>query len=502
MAGVGPALGIPPIPPAPPAGGAAANPVLIPNPNRRLYREWYSDTTRDPFIGNFGAIYAHYDVNPANTPAVVRERVMAAGSTGIPLAHLLLVRPAGAPAHNPGTIVGYHRAVRYTADLIQPTSFDQSGFAFLGDVHQGQAPASIVWANEYFNRAPDINVPTAEYLDALLQGQADLQTVGPFPVGDPDTEILQVRNTVFIPSRYMPLFLDDELTPRTAWERLRGAIVTNGDAIDCLPLINWLRCAVTLRYATDHASPLAQVVPAAQLLANLREAETFNRFRAGIVHRDFPDMGGTALAIGAQQISLRIGQLAEQQRLTRESEEAARAQAAHKMPSDLFTTGMQALLRWCQVGEEIQLPPIYQLAANAKKGDRRRLLQTQVSATMDSLGYQGGMQVSLKLSNKFFDLQWSSLQPDDLLQGIHLFTLGFMDDEITDNVRELNEQADIVAGGGANPSFQDTVSLLQATPEIYVARTLSQLRRSIEQSHAFWHVALGAGHLRVEQHQA
>jgi hypothetical protein len=83
------------------------------------------------------------------------------------------------------------------------TNFDGIRFASMGDVHQGQAPASVVWANDYFNCCNDLNVPTEAYLDVLLHGQADLQMVGPFPVGDAATEL--VHSCVQSPSGHEPL---------------------------------------------------------------------------------------------------------------------------------------------------------------------------------------------------------------------------------------------------------------------------------------------------------
>ena len=108
---------------------------MLPAPmTARPYREWYADATRDPFIGNYPAMYANYYLTASNTPQAVRDRIFASGNNRVPIGHLLLVRPANAAADDPGTIQGFHRVVRYQASLVLATPFDRTGYAFLSNV--------------------------------------------------------------------------------------------------------------------------------------------------------------------------------------------------------------------------------------------------------------------------------------------------------------------------------------------------------------------------------
>jgi hypothetical protein len=417
------------------------------------------------------------------------------------MAHLLLVRPNAAAADDPGTIQGFHRAIRYPPNLIYPMSFDGVGFAFMGDVAAGQSPPSIILANHYFNQAGDAIVPTAAYMDELLAADPDAILVGPYPAGTANTELIRVRYITYIPQRYMAMFLGDDMTPRSAWEQLRGAIVAAGDEASCAHLLAWLRVALTRR-APNESGRVAVDVPGVQTLANRREAQAFRSFQTGIIHQDFPELQGGLIGMGAHQISQRIGELAEQARLTREADEQARATATNKKPSSLFTTDITKLLRWCQVESEADLPEVYTLAANAKKSERRRLLETRVNAAMETLGYSSEILISLKLANKFFDLHWASSVADTLELGIHVFSLGFRDDAASELLRRQNERADLLTNNSAAPSISDTVTVLETTEEVQIAQTLGQLRRTVEQSQAFWLVALGAGHQRVETYRS
>jgi hypothetical protein len=59
-------------------------------------------------------------------------------------------------------------AVRYEPSLVGTTAFDNVGYAFLGDVLNGQGPHTAIWADDSFNRTNDTQVPTAAYMDQLL----------------------------------------------------------------------------------------------------------------------------------------------------------------------------------------------------------------------------------------------------------------------------------------------------------------------------------------------
>ena len=222
---MGAAGGVPHVHFAPGIAGGAAQPQAAalpaaifgaPPANARPYRDWYADHTRDPFIGNYTAIYDKYAITQANTPTVVRDRIFANGNNGVPIGHALLVYPANAGVDDPEKIQGFHRAVRFQPGLIAQTVFDDVGYAFLGDVHNGQAPHTVVWDNDYFARVGTTQVPTPAALDQIIAQEPDEDQYGPFAAGTPDTELVNVRYCCFVPNRYMTMLLEDSMTPREA----------------------------------------------------------------------------------------------------------------------------------------------------------------------------------------------------------------------------------------------------------------------------------------------
>ena len=70
--------------------------------------------------------------------------------------------------------------------------------------------------------------------------------LGPYDVLDTHAEEVEVRTLVHLLYRFVPLVLDQHLTPRAAWTVLGGAISSEGGAIKtrCVPLLAFLRAAV------------------------------------------------------------------------------------------------------------------------------------------------------------------------------------------------------------------------------------------------------------------
>lgn len=500
-------------PPAVAAGGAAGNPAppavggvapqVPPLPvlpaTTHPYLDMYADTARDPFVGHYPAIYAQYDINALNTPAVVRDRILTSGSNGTPICEIALTRTVATAAADPGVIQGYHRICRYPQSLVNATPFDGVGYAFMGDIQDGQHPHMVVWRNTMHHQTGDTQVPTADYMDQLLAADPTLETVGPFAAGTNDTEGVNTRNSVFLPQRFMNLFMNQSLTPRQAWNVLRPAVAAQGLAVECEPLIDWLRVALTRRVAGG-VSALSREAPESQAIATPAEAIAFRQFGTNIINTDHPNLRTNQMTQGALLVSQGLTSIAEQTRLQREADEQRRRTDTNKTPSTLFSTGLPRLMRWCQVNSEAQLPTLYTLAANAKKGERRRLLQDQIADTMEALNYRHDFPISTKLANRIFDLEWASRDPENFSLGISIFTTAWVPPSTAESRRERNLQADTVYAGHTQPSLSDAESILDSSEDFNVPMTFSQLGYCVEQSHATWHTLLGPGHPLVAAH--
>ena len=159
-------------------------------------------------------------------------------------------------------------------------------------------------------------------------------------------------------------------------------------------------------------------------------------------------------------------------------------------------------MRWCQVNDEADLPPIYEALANTKKGKIRVVLQTAMEEdTLATLGYMEDFPVSATLATKIMELKWHSHLHDDFTVGLNIFSFGSMDEEAMEELRCLNQHYDTISNGDAAPSLIDVATLQDHKHDIFIPKTLAQLRYSVERSQALWHVLLGPQHPITRQHQ-
>ena len=93
-------------------------------------------------------------------------------------------------------------------------------------------------------------------IDAALSLDPDADLLGPFTAADADVEPLHVRKTIYLPAPFVGLFLERDITPAEAWNRLHGAIVDAGQEVDFWPIVNWLWVALKKK-VRDNNSPLA-----------------------------------------------------------------------------------------------------------------------------------------------------------------------------------------------------------------------------------------------------
>ena len=98
--------------------------------------------------------------------------------------------------------------------------------------------------------------------------------LGPFDILDNHSEEVEVRTLVHLPYRFVPLALDQQITPRAAWLVLGGAISSEGGAVkaQCAPLLSLLRAAaVEGSVIPFEASDLEVVTPDKALEAQRME---------------------------------------------------------------------------------------------------------------------------------------------------------------------------------------------------------------------------------------
>ena len=94
---------------------------------------------------------------------------------------------------------------------------------------------------------------------------------------------------MYVPPKYMLMAMDTPLSPREAWNQIRGAIQNDGKEAECGALIDWLRVSLT-RQAPDQ-QPCTTVDPLSQqVLTHPQVATSFHNYCNRVFHQDLPEM--------------------------------------------------------------------------------------------------------------------------------------------------------------------------------------------------------------------
>ncbi len=349
--------------------GAGFAPNALPTAS---YHQYFSDANNDPFNGDYATALTNYSVplvnnNNVATPAAVREQACSSITQGLPSAFILL--------HPDNKLHIYIQLARFNARLgLPPTPWDDNMYIQKGDLHHNQS-VIVQWQDDYFHQVNmQIRVPTPAALDTLLAADLNADALGPFNAQDADTELIRVRRTCYIPPAYVPTFLASPLTPRQAWELVRGQIVADNREAHCAAIINFLRAALTrsqnnqpveLRLAAAPTAPVADEI----LLTHRRR----------IVESDFPQLNQALPQLQQHQIATQLGLLIQDRQAERAEARAAKQRDERGRLSDLVgAEGVAYLMRLTNVGNEAALPDIWRSLAEAKKSQRITALQHAV----------------------------------------------------------------------------------------------------------------------------
>lgn len=93
---------------------------------------------------------------------------------------------------------------------VPATHWDETVFVFEGDVLGKQMCTMVEWPQMAIQQAANggtLQVPTLDNLDALFDVDPLQELVGPFTAGEVSTELIQTRNVMCVPPKYVPILL-------------------------------------------------------------------------------------------------------------------------------------------------------------------------------------------------------------------------------------------------------------------------------------------------------
>ena len=216
---------------------------------------------------------------------------------------------------------------------------------------------------------------------------------------------------------------------------------------------------------------------------------------------DIPQLSAGTAAHGAQLIAKSLADQTKEMRDHRLAEENRRLMEKNKLPHDFYTTSLVKLMRWAQVGNEVDLPTFHTTIARSKSKMTRRVLQDQWNQAMRDLGYRLHIETTTSVARKILDCHWHSLLLNDFSVGINIFTTGDVSDEMLERQRQINQRADSIMTSEAAPSLTDVEALIDDTQDVHIPHTYLELRNSVARQHGLWHLLLGGTHPLTTQHK-
>ena len=198
--------------------------------------------------------------------------------------------------------------------------------------------------------------------------------LGPFDILGDHTEEVEVRTFMHLLYRFVPLALDQQLTPRAAWTVLAGVIMSKGGDVEaqCAPLLSFLRAAAVEGSAILFEAADLKVVTTDKAL----DAQWME-----ILQRDLPtlfDTGasggpspGDAMTLALTAFEARTDMLER----TRAASNGAPRAVKVKTPQEKWGVVLEGAL--CMQGclDANGLPSVYAALATTPKGGENIALQ-------------------------------------------------------------------------------------------------------------------------------
>ena len=427
-----------------PAGNNPAEP-----PPRR-YQQFFQREANDPYQGNYAALLAEF--RTSNNPATFAQlhRTVNLADAEYPAAYLACVD---------GDYMLVYGLQRYSGVVGHPSPWDGNVYANVNDVTDGLV-TTVLFPEDAFGLAPaqgHVNTPASLARARELFGEdLEAEFLGPFANGDAMIAQRRTRKYVPLPHRYVNLFLDRRVPARLGFFELSTLLEASGDDVACPGLVDWLLVSIVRGTATV-TSVANSAPPTVPLADNLLLSH-----RRRLLERHLPGFsaGNQATANTQERMADSVHQMVMEQHMARaEAKAHAEQDRAPKSVSKAFgAEATKALLVYCQVGSEADLPQFWLDVAAAGTRDRQ-VLQHALQDAARALGMADLAPVATPdLIKKIVGLQWHGLNSEDLSEGLQPFSLvltNYVGSVAGLEAQQLADTYDVMASTGTSSTLQD-----------------------------------------------
>jgi hypothetical protein len=425
-----------------PNAQAAAAPLPVSAQIIAKFSDLFSDATKDPLQGNYGDLFASFDIDINNaqngvTPSMssLRDFIAAAGAQNLPSALGLFSN---------GVLRPYICPARVDRALGAPASpLDGKLYAFDNDLHRNQG-STVEITNGYFNLVPNtVLVSTVPNILTELAADPALETLRPYANGDANTQVVRSRYLIPIPFKYVNIFLASGITPRRFFLEVYPLMVTDQIEQDCLSLIRFMQITLTVP-GPNLPSPIEVVVP----IAPPRDTRLFD-IREAIIQHHFPALNQSLVGLQQSQIAVQLSHLNQQMARHRADDQAKLADAkAVSLETHYGHPKLDSLLcSISRVANEQGLAPLWLRIhkLKSKKKDVVNLVTELMNEYKDQIGAPHlTVSFNLSMAESLLAMQFDMVHRDSLQTGLNLFLFGDIDEEAS---LILNNQINLLMSG-------------------------------------------------------
>ena len=194
------------------------NPIIRPGlvPPLATYHEYFVRAETDAFCGHYASVLHPYYTETENaaattTPAEFVQKIYAAEQEGVPTALIQWHRSAGGKGAHIALI---HSVSSYPPHMgIPPSPWDDLSFASKGKVACSTVRYDNFLMISIHQIGDSVYVVTAQVIESALSENLNLDLLGPLSADNSYMEVIRIKKTIYLPTPYVGIFLERDLTP-------------------------------------------------------------------------------------------------------------------------------------------------------------------------------------------------------------------------------------------------------------------------------------------------
>jgi hypothetical protein len=373
----------------------------------------------DPYEGSYGAVMTEFTINDKGWKASRLFQATLSMETVKANAYIGLFEEGDTPT---GRTRLLHAPRAFPVLLGKTSPYDHEAYALLDDVVRGTVQV-VEYIEELFHSTSEVSIPvTGQDASEMWSEDEKMEFL-------PALEIEEIKQTVrvpkmmYVPPKYIHLFLGKRFTPRQLFEEFYPVLVQDEQLGAMQPFVTWMMVCATA-VGKKKTSPC--------LLPDVTSPIADARF----IHwtRDFLDQRLNSSEIQANvdlnqaQLSPIMAQMVQMQQQLQVDMAAAHTKT-NKSVCDYFKTETTTrLMILCDVVLESDLPDVWtNLASNSGKRDRQ-IIEMAVREKATELGMKHSTPIiTPNLAKKITDLRLVGNNMDDLDEGINPFSTVIID---------------------------------------------------------------------------